>query len=423
MSALMVETPPPLAFSPAEPALLVRAARAASRGLRLATPETAALLRAAGRLDKTVLPRWQPYGEGIHQWATPGAYTAGIHYERGTPVRVKGRNGWGWVTPRVATKRGPHIAWTSKAQWLTAVEAALDARGPEVLCVRTVGGTVAKVARATFLAYSAQLADHAHQPTGRRIIVRPMTLAQELQVHVKTVRRCQRILEDMGFYVVLTPGRMLTLDEKCAAYEKGSYQRGMANEAALVVPREFSTTPAPPRSPRTLNVPPTSGRYMRLKKLTVVSSLGVVRGMKEPPPAAPHQERGRHPNRVYDPAALDLARNLVLMLPWLTATPPGRLEPALRRFARSPLPWTARDVVDAIDQTNARMGRASMTRELVKQPVGLLNNYLRHFDPQADHPNPHLALRPNRPGYVSDRTHKTTQTLHTMRATRGDQSQ
>lgn len=95
--------------------------------------------------------------------------------------------------------------------------------------------------------------------------------------------------------------------------------------------------------------------------------------------------------RVYDPVALETARELVELLPWLAGVRPGRIETMLRRFVNASLPWTARDVVTAIDQLNKRLGRASMTRDVVKAPVALLASYLRGLELEADHPRLDLA--------------------------------
>lgn len=119
---------------------------------------------------------------------------------------------------------------------------------------------------------------------------------------------------------------------------------------------------------------------------------GPGRGSERPsaPPesGAASGSRGAQPRRSTDPAAMALARALIDALPWLAGTPAGRLERTLRRFATRPsgLDWTAGDVIDAIEAMNRRLGRASMTRTLVRNPWGLLASYLRDLDPDADHP-------------------------------------
>ena len=67
----------------------------------------------------------------------------------------------------------------------------------------------------------------------------------------------------------------------------------------------------------------------------------------------------------------------------------------LRRFARcEPLAWSAADIVRAIDAANRLQGRASMTRDLVKRPVGLLASYLREL--HLDHDHPRAGAAPDR---------------------------
>lgn len=375
--------------------------------LRLVTPELVELFAAAGELDRRLLPRWQPYGDGIHEWAPPGAYSTGVTHRRAAPVRVKGQRGWGWITPReVHTTGRPHRSWIHRDRWLDQLAHAI-ATTPDALTVTsTTGATRATVAPRTLLAYAKQLSLHAHT-SGRRCVVRPKTLAAELGVHVKTVRRCQAILETLGFYVVITPGRMLNEAEKTAAYNAGSYQRGLANDAALVLPHT-----APPQAPSSQagtvdpqpNVPPTRGRYRNLRKLAVVLPFSPQERRareKEPTSSAPHL---RKQGRRYDPAALEVARDLTNHLSWLHSTPAGRLEPMLRRFTRAN--WSARDLIDAIDALNQTRGHASMTTTEVRNPIGLLAHYLRQLDP-ADHPHPFAPARP----MLSNRRRNTLRVL------------
>lgn len=95
---------------------------------------------------------------------------------------------------------------------------------------------------------------------------------------------------------------------------------------------------------------------------------------------------GRGSGRRYDPAAMNLAHDLVAVLPPLHGIRPGRIETALRRFVRCSEPWTVDDVVEAFDQHNARLGRAPMTREDCRRPIAWLAAMLRELDVDADHP-------------------------------------
>jgi hypothetical protein len=251
---------------------------------------------------------------------------------------------------------------------------------------------------------------YAHRRTGRRCIVRPDRLAELMGVSKRTVQRCQKVAEDLGLYVVIVAGRMLTFEEVRACREHGSRQRGLSNDASLVVPSWLSSKIAMPEfRDQNSNVTPTSGRYRSAFKLTVISSFTErSAGRTEPTPSARQQTKSRsgpqraskrlrgHQNvstgpvqrrrRVYDHQALELAHELVLRLPWLSGIAPGRLEPSLRRFTNCRAPWTAADVCTAIDARNRRLSRAAMTKDIVRSPLGLLATYLRDLDPDADHP-------------------------------------
>ncbi len=345
--------------------------------LRSCTPPQAPMILLAAEVDRRVLPRWQRGGDGHHEWASAKDYL-------GLP------------------------GWTSRQHWLdVVVPAALRLRG-ESLERR-------QVSEHMFLQWCDAVSLHAHRRTGRRCIVRPDRLAELMGVAKRSVQRCQKAAEDLGLYVVVVPGRMLTEAEVRVCRVQGSRQRGLSNDAALVVPgwlhHEISM---PDFVAEKSHVTPTSGKYRSSLKVTTISSFTQrSAGDTEPTTSARRQQRGRRgasasqgppsgsksrSRRVYDTEALALARELVLRLPWLAGTAPGRLEPSLRRFVKCRAPWTAGDLVTAIDARNRRLGRASMTREVVRQPLGLLATYLRDLDVDADHPlGPDYIPDPARP--------------------------
>lgn len=422
---------PALYAVPEDPAQLLALARSFGP-LREVTPAQAPIIRAATDYDRRLLPKWQRLGDGIHEWVEPADYAVGLTWVRGPVLRSVGAKGAGWRTERVAVRRqAPHINWRTREHWTDVIVPAAVAERPEALQTRRGG-----VRAATFLAYCHQLAKHANERTGRRCLVRVDKLAAELSVSKATVQRCQLVAEQLGLYVVLRPGRMLTEDETYQARAQGSYQRGMVNDAALVIPdwlpRHLVAPASPPRKR-----PPVDNRHLRLVasarrpptherydtptsgelSLSLNDTLGSSldaqdkrsAGTTAPaPPARASTKRARSTRkapssdekgsqrrsvgpsgRVYDLDALQVARDLVAAISWLSGVRPGSIEPMLRRFAtRKPgfLPWTAGDFVTAIDQANARLGRASMTRELVKHPHGLLASYLRDLEPDADHP-------------------------------------
>jgi hypothetical protein len=71
---------------------------------------------------------------------------------------------------------------------------------------------------------------------------------------------------------------------------------------------------------------------------------------------------------------------------------PGRIETALRKFVHCREAWTADDVVEAIGQNNARLGRAPMTREDCRYPLAWFAAMLRELDVDADHPRLQVAF-------------------------------
>jgi len=366
VSALPVEYPAD------SPTALLAVARSFGR-LRRCEPAQAPVLRLAAEYDRDVLPRWQRGGEGVHEAAAPAAYA-------GT------------------------LAWRSRAHWLDVVVPAAIAARPELLA-GVQGATAWSVSPEKLLHYLRTVSLYAHATTGRRCIVRPDRLAELMEVTKPTVQRCQKAAEALGLYVVVTPGRMLTAEETYRARAQGSRQRGLSNEAALVVPAwldkaaAWAAQPVPSGS----NVTPTSGGMRHPGILAVDGSFGpgsaggeggadsvgpattregAARGVAGRPTVAPQRRR----RRSYDPGALELARSATEAIPWLQGTPAGRIEPALRRFASCRQPWTAGDLADALDLVNKRLSRASMTRDRVRHPAALLAAYLRDLDPDADHP-------------------------------------
>jgi peroxiredoxin Q/BCP len=59
--------------------------------------------------------------------------------------------------------------------------------------------------------------------------VRPDRLAELMEVSERTVQRARALARDLGLYVIVTPGRMLTVDECVQARQEGSRQRGFSN--------------------------------------------------------------------------------------------------------------------------------------------------------------------------------------------------
>lgn len=321
------------------------------RGLRTCTAEQARAIRPVAEHDRSVLPRWQRYGEGVHGLASPAAY-AGLR------------------------------PWRSREHWLEVVVPAVIAARPDVMARHPVS-------EVTLRYYLRVLSLYAAPRDGRRTIVRPDRLAELMEVSERTVQRAQALAVDLGLYVIVVAGRMLTVEETVQARRQGSRQRGLSNEAALVEPvgLPIPAPRAPICGPRQDDVTPTRGVPAVDDNLSATCSFARSPKAEE---LAAKRPGGVRPPRRYDPAALGLALELREVVPWLREVAPGRLEPGLRRFAAAPRAWLARDLVEAIDATNRRMGWSAPAAGKVRNPHALLAHYLGGFDVEVDHPRLYL---------------------------------
>lgn len=287
--------------------------------------------------DTSLLPRWHQDDRGIrnahrgvHEAAVPGAY-------RGIP------------------------AWHGREHWLTAVlPAALDSNDAARRRHGVNHETMLRWARIE----SGYVQD---QRTGRRCIVRPDTVASVMGATTRTVQRCRALARELGVYVDVVPGRMLTLEECHAARRAGSRQRGLSNETAFTIPPGLLSAVD--------TVTPTRGRASHEKQLP-----------KNPSPRSQHEQKAAASRRRPDPTgrARRLAHELIAALAWLRGESPGRIAPCLTRFALADPPWTAADLAAALHSRNLRLGRSAPTSDRIRtRPAAMLAVMLRDLD-EAD---------------------------------------
>ena len=315
---------------------------------RECAPEHAGLVRAACMRDPSVLPRWHQDDRGrsnahrgIHVQAPDGAYS------------------------RIAT-------WTSREHWVTFTVPLAIARHREILRKHHVSPAMLREAAKVKSGY-------ADPRTGRRCIVRPKTLASVLDVDERHVQNINRCLRELGLEVVVLTGRMLTQAERYHCWRAGSRQRGLATEVALTTPTFLRR--AMHRSVDTFT-PASGGRRSQNSCSTSSYPHGLAAEKKgaAPPPRRP--KRGAAAL-----AARQLARNVATQVPWLASERPGRLTPALMRFATAATPWTAQDIDAAITTHSIRTGRGHIAADTIRtRPAALLASILRELDVAADHP-------------------------------------
>ena len=346
------------------------------RGCRVAAAGTAGIIRQLCERDREVLPRWhqedrgwRDRDRGHHEHAPAGAY-AGIR------------------------------PWNGRDHWLsTVVPAAYDlaraqgrfgSRSPGQVAL---GRDLPQVARDTFLQWARIESLYVQdRRTGRRLIVRPSTVASVMDVAISTVQRCRQIARSLGLYVDVIAGRMLTARECYAARERGSRQRGLSNETALTIPtaidrglraagRGFPCGRGPGRPVGSAT--PTSG-YLGEIEISP-SDWGTDRYAADSEAAPPPPRPRRRPRK--SPPAVRLAREATARVPWLAAERLAALIPTLHRFAVSDPVWTAQDLVDTIDGINVQLGYTAVRAEQLRtRGAALLAWYLRDVDPVADHP-------------------------------------
>lgn len=318
-------------------------------GQRTCTPERACLVRRFAAHDRGVLPRWHAgeQRDGIHYRAAERAY-AGL------------------------------LAWSGRGHYLAFVVPVAVACGRQQL-------RAAQVSAGTFVLWARTETLYCQdQRTGRRCVVRPDTVAAVSGLHERTVQRCRAVAGVLGLRVAVFTGRMLTVTECVQARRRGCRQRGLSAEAAFTIPspiRAAVTAATPTRgSPPLPHNSPSDRPTFPGKAETAEAA---------PPP----QPRQRELRRSQDRRPLHLALGLALLVPWLRSEQPGRLAPALTRFATADPAWTAQDLVDLIDAANIRLGHTSLTETHIKtRPAAALAYYLRQLDQTADHPRAQAFL-------------------------------
>lgn len=336
-------------------------------GCRAVTAGTAGLVRQLCERDREVLPRWHQEDRGWrdrhrghHEAAPPGAY-AGIRPWSGRDHWLSAAVPLAWALARQEGHLGAHLPY---------------------------------VARDTFLAWARVESRYAQdQRTGRRLVVRPDTVAGVLDVDTRTVQRCRQLARALGLLVDVVRGRMLTVHECLAARRRGSRQRGLSNESALTIPDPLGAalrrvSPGGHRCGRWRrrlvdSVTPTRGSSGEPKTSPETCGTDSCAAESEaaPPPPRPRRRRRRPP-----PAVL-LAQNIAASVPWLAGERLSALIPTLHRLAACEPAWTAQDVIDLIDATNRRLGYTAARAEAIRTtPAALLAWYLRDVDAQVDHP-------------------------------------
>lgn len=262
------------------------------------------------------------------------------------------------------------IGWTSREHYLAYVVPTAIKLHADILAKHHVAADLLQRWVAAKSLYAQE------RRSGRRVIVRPVTLAGLLQCSKRTVQRCQAAAREIGLEVVITPGRMLTEIEVYKARKKDSPQRGLSTVSAFVVPVAVQ--------PLVDRVTPTSGRSVSgsVKECSALKERSA-RPKGAPLRSAPPKRKRPRPGH----PSWDLAQRLTDQVLFLRGCPAGRLSGQLHRFTTPGLPhrWTSEQLIRAMDAVNRRRGWNAPYRAK-RAPWGILRWYLKQIDEVADHP-------------------------------------
>lgn len=318
---------------------------------RICAPDHAGAVFRRCLRDTSVLPRW-------HQ------------EDRGQRNAVRGVH-----VPAAAGAYKGIAVWSGRTHWLDVVVPVAVAAGTALLAKHHVSAD-------TLTRWAVVKSGYADARNGRRCIVRPDTVASVMGVSQATVMRCQRAARAMGLEVVVMQGRMLTLDERLKAGRWGSRQRGLSNEVALTVPGHIREEVA--RRTRRMSASvdhdtPSRGVWTSSKSnLEYINRHGLRPTRMDGAPRQPLLARRRWME------ACRVASDVSTALPWLSGEGRRRLAPPLMRFLAAETPWTAREIVHAVETSMALRGGVP---ELIHtRPAVLFAAVLRRLDPVLDHP-------------------------------------
>jgi hypothetical protein len=302
-----------------------------------------------------------------------------------------------------AYNRAP--AWRSRTHWLDVVLPAAISHGRVVLRRH-------RIAPDTFARVMTAHAAHADDDTGRGAVPTVEHIQELARCSERTVQRARAAARELGLAVEVFRGRHLTLDERIAAYDAGQTHRGWTSVYALGSPLWLA---------HRLRLPLAEG-YPQLNAHVVhgVGERGTPPVGNPPQPFPPRissgssaetaEERasraaltrgvGRQGGRPrcqprWNPAGLALAAELQRVMPMLAGIHPGRLAPALTRFATAPTPWTGPQVAAAVHRMLA--GRGWVLRAVQVQPAAYLARLLRdldHLDQITSDPSAEAAHAP-----------------------------
>lgn len=209
-------------------------------------------------------------------------------------ARVRGRS-WSILAPDGAYSEVP--AWPSGGAWFDALmDAVTSEEGKAFLEAHRVSisvDTLLRVARADWLAADAR--------TGRGVTTSHQSVATELGMSARTVRRAREVIQDLGFATTIVFGRHLTAQERELARERhGGHQDRAASVRAMTMPR--------PTEPVENVHPPRRGSVKRSLPVKRFSPTRAGARATAAPRPEPRQKRPRPGRKEHSPRPVALQK-------------------------------------------------------------------------------------------------------------------
>jgi hypothetical protein len=285
-------------------------------------------------------------------------------------------------------------AWRSRAHWLDEVLPAAAAHGRAVLRSH-------HIAPDTFVRIMAAHAQHADDDTGRGCTPTVEHIQTLAGCSERTVQRARAAARELRVGVEVFRGRHLTLDERIEAYEAGQTHRGWTSVYALGCPLWLARhlgLPLAAAYPQLMGgagdgsvdrgTPPV-GRSTSPFEHSVKNYSSAKNAEQRAPRAASRRRPGQK-RRVarFNLAAMALAVALQARIRTLAGVHPGRLAPALCRFALAPEPWSAAELHTVLEQVLRIRGWTWLSTP--QHPAAYLARLLREID-HIDQPSAERA--------------------------------
>lgn len=273
--------------------------------------------------------------------------------------------------------------WWSRSRWIVHITGLYDTHYRQL----RASGEVEAVSRSTFIAVMSGMADAADHDTGRGCMTsvgrahrdgRRTGLCARAERTRRTVQRARALARKLDAITEVMPGRLRTLVERLASWERGDRGRGwtavyVLHESSL--PVDNSTGADLPRT--SFGTPPRSGNAETTTSPN--DSLPTGQNMaKGRPTGGSTTKRKRVSERAFDRRAILLAhrcRAHPRMPRWIHRHSPESWAAVLTPTGRAG--WTADDVVGALaDHAITHAGLVSDPRN----PHGYLRSILRYVD-------------------------------------------